>query len=289
MKKILYHLHIMWYEVDMIPETLDSLMNSISNANNAIVDIRLGFNYQTYLESPETGDVVSLFSEIKKHKIFSSSTKVEVIEIKNTDPFYNVADWRRDNYGEEYDYYVWGESDCLVPNCFFFNVSNVNYTVPHVVSYSNRKMWDSSWLSVEHEVVKPIPYTHDMELISPLAQHYYMSEEQMNNFNSIFPVILVQIPREYTKIDGNMMAISKGLPTPILPYDLHFIHDDLALEIYLKKKNIPQLHFPYQLKAHNRMHPLKRKYTKNKKEEETYMFHKDHCMKVIEKLANSPI
>lgn len=287
MKKILYHLHIMWYEVDMVHETLDSLINAISAANNAEVHIKIGLNHQTYIEHPDTDDVESLFTKVREHKIFSSNLNIEVVEIKRDTEFYNVGDWRRDNYGEEYDYYVWGESDCLVPVCYFFNIANIDYDGPHVVSYSNRKMWDSTWTVVEHQVVKHVPYNEEIDLITPLGQHYYMSEQQMNNFNSVFPVIVVQIPREHTKIDGNMMAIGRGLPIPILPYDLHFINDDLALEIYLKKRNIPQLHFPYQLKAHNRMHPLKRKHTKTKKEEEIYMHYKNKCMQAIQNLANS--
>lgn len=279
----------MWYEVDMIPETLNSLFNAIKNAEgHSYVDIKIAFNYQCYIEHPETEDIPSLFSKIREHKIFESGLNTEIVEIKTEDPFYNLGDWRRDNYGEEYDYYVWGESDCLVPKCYFYNLSLISYDRPHVVSYSNRKMWDSSWLPVEHEVLKPIPYAHDMELISPLGQHYYMNEEQMNNFNSIFPVEVVEIPRQYIKIDGNMMAIGKGIPKPILPYDLHFIHDDLALEVLLKKLDISQLHFPYQLKAHNRMHPLKRKYTKTQKEEQTYKYHQEMCMRAIQNLANKP-
>lgn len=280
---------MMWYEVDMVSETLDSLCNAIANTNKDVrIDLRFAFNYQTYIETPDIQDVKSLFDPVRKHRVFDLPNNKELIEIKTDDPFYNLGDWRRDNYGDDYDYYVWGESDCLVPKCYFNNLNSIEYPTPHVVSYANRKMWDSTWLPVEHEMVKHVPYDGDMELIGILGQHPYMSEEQMNVFNSLFPTVLVEISNPYKKIDGNMMAIGRGIPTPILPYDLHFIHDDLALEILLKKRNVPQLHFPYQLKAHNRMHPRKRKYTKTKREEEMYKYRQEECMNAIRKLANEP-
>ena len=51
MKKILYHLHIMWYEVDMVEETLDSLLIALNNINknDTYVDLKICFNSQTYL------------------------------------------------------------------------------------------------------------------------------------------------------------------------------------------------------------------------------------------------
>ena len=39
MKKILYHLHIMWYEVDMVEETLDSLLIALNNISSILVQI----------------------------------------------------------------------------------------------------------------------------------------------------------------------------------------------------------------------------------------------------------
>jgi hypothetical protein len=286
MKKILYHLHIMWYEVDMVPETLDSLYNAIKRADNVHVDVKIAFNYQTYLETPDTDNVISLFDIIKEHKIFKLTNFIELVEIHAADPFYNLGDWRRENYGNEYDYYVWGESDCLVPNCYFANIARVPYEFPHVVSYSNRKMWDESWLVVEHEILKYVPYhTKSVDdLLNTLGGHHYMSEDQMNSFNSMFPVCLVEIPTTQIKIDGNMIAISKGMPGSIIPEDLHFIHEDLALQVFLQKNNIAQLHFPYQLKAHNRTHPLKRRYTKTDQQNELYTAKKQECLIAINNL-----
>lgn len=291
MKKILYHLHIMWYEVEVVKDTLDSLCTALQNTHSCEVDIRLAFNYQTYIEKPDgIEDVKTLFSGIKQHRIFQFPNKLEVVEIQADANFYNVADWRRDNYGDDYDYYVWGESDCLVPNCYFNNICRVKCDGPHVVSYSNRKMWESSWLPVEHALIQPVPYDENLQTnvrrIGALWGAVHMTEEQMNEFNSLFPVEIIKFPDGVKKIDGNMMAIGRGLPTPILPYDLHFVNDDLALEVLLKIRNIPQFHFPFQLKAHNRMHPLKRKYTQTIKEDATYMHYRDLGLQAIQKLAN---
>jgi hypothetical protein len=283
MKKILYHLHIMWYETDLVNETLDSLLLAINSTKNATVDIKICYNYQTYLEIPDVTDVKKLFDKVNLHPIFNNSLiDIKISEKTMHDNFYNIADWRRDNYGDDYDYYVWGESDCLVPACFFTNISRIDYLNPHVVSYSQRKMWDESWLEVEHELLKPIPYDYNMELIKPLGQHYYMSIEEMNNFNSIFPINVVSLKN--VKIDGNMTALSKGLPTPIIPIEMHFIHEDLALQLLLQKNNICQLHFPYQIKVHNRMHPLKRVYTKTKKETNLYLKYQQESLNCLQKI-----
>lgn len=283
MKKILYHLHIMWYEVDMVEETLDSLLIALNNINknDTHVDLKICFNSQTYLEIPNENPI-KLFDKLKNHPIFNCNIKSEIICKTMDDEFYNIGDWRRDNYGNDYDYYVWGESDCLVPNCYFKNISNIIYDSAHIVSYSQRKMWDSSWNEVEHEILKPIPYDYNMDLISPLGQHYYMSTDEMNNFNSVFPVKVTLLKN--IKIDGNMICLSKGLPVPIIPVDIHFIHEDLALELVMKKFNIPQIHFPYQIKAHNRMHPLKRQYTKTDKETKLYNKYKEESLLAINKI-----
>ncbi len=274
-------MHIMWYEVDMVYETLDSLQLALDNASNCCVDLKFCFNHQTYLE--DIGDILpgELLKQVENHSIFKSR-EVEIIHKTNSDSFYNIGDWRRENYGDKYDYYIWGESDCLLPECFFYNLGNIEYDKPHVVSYAQRKMWDNSWLPVEHILLQGISCTSDLSLIEPLGQGY-ISLEQLNSFNKVFPTILLELP--VVKIDGNLTTVSKGLPTPILPEDLHFIHEDLALQLWLQLHEVSQLHFPNQIKGHNFQHPKKRKYTKTKIGEDLYVQYKNQSMNAIQKLS----
>ena len=52
--KILYTLHVMWYESKMLNETLDSLQMAIDNSSIP-VDIMICLNSQTYIEKPDEG------------------------------------------------------------------------------------------------------------------------------------------------------------------------------------------------------------------------------------------
>ena len=124
MNKILYTLHVMWYESEMLLETLDSLQESIKYSE-LDVDVIICLNSQTYIEKPEEGvEPEKMFEHFLHHPLINQST---VISKKHSDPFYNIGDWRRDIYGSEYDYkyIVWGESDCLVPEDYFYLLSNV--------------------------------------------------------------------------------------------------------------------------------------------------------------------
>jgi hypothetical protein len=271
----------------MINELLDSLQPAINFIDsNTIVDVKLCFNSQTYVEAPDVEDVSSLFNEFISHPILAGA---EIIYKTMDDDFYNIGDWRRENYGNEYDFYVWGESDSLVPDDYFFNLASLcrsDIKFPYIVTYSQRKMWDSTWREVEHDLLKFIPYeTFETETPSPLMAGHYISSEQLNTFNGIFDPIVRKL--NSIKIDGNMTAFSKGINMPLLPENLHFAREDYAAQIWCQHHNIPQYHFPLKLKGHNFKHPNKRKQTKSSRGEELYLFYEKQSYDAINELIKT--
>jgi len=85
---ILGTLHIMWYESQMINETLDSIQQAISNAATP-VQLIMCLNSQTYIEKPDEGFIPEqMFDVFLNHPVLENA-----IIIKKTDnePFYNIV------------------------------------------------------------------------------------------------------------------------------------------------------------------------------------------------------
>ena len=59
MNKILYTLHVMWYESMMLNETLDSLQNAIDNSTIP-VDIMICLNSQTFIRKTNWSIIPSM-------------------------------------------------------------------------------------------------------------------------------------------------------------------------------------------------------------------------------------
>jgi hypothetical protein len=271
MNKLLYTLHVMWYESMMLNETLDSLNDAIKNCNTP-VDVMICLNSQTYIEKPESGfDPKSMFNEFLQHPALENA---KITRKTDSDEFYNIGDWRRDIYGPDYDYkyIIWGESDCLVPEDYFFLLENIDIDHPHFISLATRKMWDSTWDNVEHEWIRQFPRNGPAERPEQAPKPFncadYITLNELNAFNRQYDPVLKQLER--IKIDGNMTTLSPGLPYPFLPLDLHFAREDYCLEMFFTKKQIPQYHLSTRLKGHNQVHPKKRVGTLNQKNDSLY-------------------
>jgi len=290
MNKILYTLHIMWYESEMLLETLDSLQKSIIHSE-LDVDVIICLNSQTYIEKPEEGiEPEKMFEYFLQHPLISKS---KIITKKDSDSFYNIGDWRRDIYGSEYDYkyIVWGESDCLIPEDYFYLLSNIVIEEPHFLSLATRKMWDNTWNEVEHPWIHQFPRNGPPERPEQAPEPFncsnYITLDELNKFNEQFEPIVVKLKK--LKIDGNMTALSQNLPYPFLPLDLHFAREDYCLEMFFSKKGISQYHIKTMLKGHNQVHPRKRIGTKNQKNDNVYKLYEDKAWQSIINFINNTI
>ena len=120
---IVYQHHIMWYESKMISETLDSLKQALDYYSPPDIQLVFCLNPQTYLEKPIEGTASNMFSNFINHPVLKDA---RIIYKTDHEPFYNIGDWRREQYYPEAKYTVWGESDCLLPKELFLADLNVN-------------------------------------------------------------------------------------------------------------------------------------------------------------------
>lgn len=254
---ILYQQHIMWYESRMLNETLDSLQSALQHSSLP-VDLKFCLNSQTYLEKPIEGNPEDMFKEFLDHPVLKNA---EIIYKTDNDPFYNIGDWRREIYSNDYKYTVWGESDCLIPEDYFYILSNIEIEEPHMLSLASRKCWDSTWEIVEHNKFKLWDVVNSNT--PELGKEYYpfryfdqINQSQLNEFNFQEDIIITKLP--LIKIDGSLLALSNYIPTPFISPEMNFVREDFCAQQFFQIKNIPQYLISNRIKGHNYMHLLKR-------------------------------
>lgn len=263
---VLFNMHIMWYESEMVCETFDSIVKSLEFSKSK-VSFKFCLNSQTYLEKPINGKSEDMFSTFLSHAIFSKYN-VEIVYKTDKDPFFNVGDWRREEYNNDYKYIVWGESDTLLPTDYFRILDHINITEPHVLTMSSRKMWDDSWFGVEHELFRNM--RGDSKTMGILGSGQYISVNQVNLFNSLLPEInIVKLNR--TKIDGSLLALSPNLPTPFISPKQHFFGEDTCASGVFTLNGIPQYNVATRIKGHNYNHPRKRVNTDSNRDSDAFM------------------
>jgi len=268
MTRFLYQLHIMWYELEMLPETLASLQTAMEYSQIP-VDITVCFNKQTLLEKPLVDNINEQFDNIAKHPVFTNAT---IIEKTDKDNFYNIGDWRREVKTTS-GYTIWGESDTLMPVVYFpvleqiWNIQD-KLKCPHVVSLASRKMWDQSWVSVEHPAVKDyVAYPNGKNnAVIPMGHDHYINQQELDEFNQQYVENLILTTVNPPKLDGSLLALHPNLPQ-LIANDLHLPSEDFCAQLALTALNITQYHISNIIKGHNYYHPLKRTNTPVNKNE----------------------
>lgn len=258
MTRFLYQIHIMWYELEMVPDTLDSFYRA-QQLSNIPVDVAVCFNKQTYLEQP-IDDFNDKFDMLAQHPALQSAT---IVEKTDRDLFYNVGDWRREVRTKD-GYTIWGESDTLVPYPYFLLLEQIwnvreQLNIPHVVSLASRKMWDNSWESVEHPNIRGhnIYSNGKSDAPYPLGHDHTITQEELDNFNANYMedvgLTIVNPP----KIDGSMLALHPDVPQ-IIADDISMVSEDYCAQMALTILGIPQYHLSNIIKGHNYHRPDKR-------------------------------
>jgi hypothetical protein len=252
----------MWYESKMLNETLDSLQSALQHSSLP-VDLKFCLNSQTYIETPIEDNPEDMFIEFLDHPVFKNA---EIIYKTDSDPFYNIGDWRREIYSNKHKYTIWGESDCLIPEDYFYILANLEIEEPHIVSLASRKCWDNTWIIVESDEFKLWPSVHssnpEFEKDKyPFRYFDQINQKQLNDFNSNGDIIIQKLPT--VKIDGSLLALSKNLPTPFIAPNMNFVREDYCAHLFFQIKNIPQYLISNRIKGHNYHHLLKRTNTNN--------------------------
>jgi hypothetical protein len=283
--RILFQMHIMWYESLMIIETLDSIEDALKHSLIP-VDFNICLNSQTYIESPIEGNSEDMFNAFINHPIIKKS---KITYKTNEDEFYNIGDWRREQYDKDFKYTVWGESDCLLPEDFFYVLSILDIKETHVLSFASRKMWDNSWDCVEHLEIKkyqrdgsnwnkaPIPY-NSCDVIN---------QEQLNEFNSKHEIKVLL--NDTIKIDGSLLCISNGINFNFIPDKMNFVREDFCAEQIFKIKNIPQYIVSTRIKGHNYSHSKKRTNTNNTRNDKLFKYYEEKSTRAMNEYLNNLI
>ena len=271
---------IQWYEIEMIEEYLQSVKNAvdmIDNKENIIID--LYFNCSQMLEKIDESQMD--ISQIKEkyndmiHDMFGHidygqyNIRPFMNEVSNI--FYTIADYRRDfndKYCREVDVLMWGESDSLIPRQTFQILDNLHSSVKqntpkYVTFFGTCKMWDDSWLPIEHNEFTDKPFV-DGDTENWWSLRYNMTIDEMNKFNDKVEDLDIRSLNQY-KFNGCGLIISSDLVKSgvNIPKSSFFIHEDTAFMFQLQRMfqgQIPQYVVKNILLVHNRKHLKKRSY-----------------------------
>jgi len=280
--------HVMFFEIEMYKDFIDGLVNlleTVENRDNVTID--LCFNMSEIVENID-------YDKISKDellgKFYAGVNRIVELGYENVhtgiiekDEFYFHADYRRDlnyNYCKKVDYVMWGETDSFFPKEAFDVIETLSeYTKEqnlhrYLLSFSDRKMWDSSWDPLVHvDYESHVFVDDDKGHLNPNQAKSPLSIETMNDINvkaKEFDFTYITRP----KISGACLVFSSDLIKcgvnipPCLLYN-----DDEGLSIMSEKvlgNTFIQFVCKNILHVHARRHPNKRLYVKD--EDNSYSF-----------------
>jgi len=281
--KYVVGVHIMFYEIEMVSEYIDSCIGMIQNIENKEnLTFHFTWNISEYFESIDTTKIskeqLSNLFNLQVNRLSNLDVKT-IIEIKtNDDDVYNIADYRRDlnyNYCTKYDFILWGETDSLWPKETIEIVEQVeeysknNNISKYVLFFSERKMWDPSWQPIEHNDFTDVTFidNNDWALNNLSSSKSYMTLEQMYEVNSKAESLDVRILTN-PKFDGSCLVIKSDLIKSgvNIPQSLLCSGEDTSLADMAKLllgDSFVQYVIKNILRVHNRRHPNKRLYISN--------------------------
>ena len=305
-KKYVIGTHVMWFEIEMYADFIDGMVNlleTVDNKQNVTID--LCFNMLQHFEKVDTDKIKKHELVVKFKKGVSTLESMGFIvnqEIKDGDEFYFHADYRRDlnyNYCKKVDYVMWGETDSFFPREAFQVIETLaNYTDKqdihkYLLSFADRKMWDSSWDPLVHVDYRDVEFIDDDKgHLNPNQAKSPMSVGKMNEINAKakdFDFSYIQQP----KISGACLVLSSDLikfgvnvPSCLL------YNDDEGLSIMCQKllgQNFMQFVCQNILHIHARRHPQKRLYVKHENNPHSFIGEKNNNFQEFLKLSKENI
>ena len=157
--------HCMFYEIEIIEEYLNSVHLALENIENKEnVKVEMMWNMSQYFEDCESGE--KLFEIKQRINDLENKYGFTSLFYEQNDKPYTMADYRRElnNQCDDFDYVIWGESDCLMPRQMFgileqlMEHSKSNNINRFITTFGIRKMWDDSWTILEHPKFTDKPY-----------------------------------------------------------------------------------------------------------------------------------
>lgn len=280
---------VMFYEIDMLPDFVYSVQKAIEMIqpkyrSNITIDFLLNCTeyYEKIDRSKINGDIISELFSMHIHKLEELGVNV-VLNVKGDDIPYTMVNYRRDinnKYASTHDYVIWGETDCLVPSEIFIaldeakTIANSNGIYRYITTFATRKMWDDSWIVLEHPEFAPKAYHERHEVDKwendPSSIHYTMNQKEMQSVNDKarigdmygFDFRIMDKP----KFDGSILCISSDLILAGANIPLGFwglsAEDTAFMQscVDVTRGHYRQIVVANILKVHNRNHPNKRRY-----------------------------
>ena len=292
-KRYVIGTHVMWFEIEMYKDFLDGLENLLKNIDEDSlynVDVDICFNMSEAIEKIDTDKITPEQLEYKFNEMtelfwmkLGARLKVNKRIIKK-DEYYFHTDYRRDlnyNYCKKVDYVMWGETDSFFPREAFQVIETLaKYTDEqnihrYLLSFADRKMWDSSWDPLVHIDYRDVVFVDDdKQHLNPNQAKSQMSIEKMNEINDKteeFQFGYIQQP----KISGACLVLSADLIKSGVNIPSCMIYnDDEGLSIMSQKllgQNYLQFVCENILHVHARRHPQKRMYVKDEDNEHSFI------------------
>tara|TARA_B100000287_G_scaffold419982_1_gene458836 strand:+ start:2875 stop:3867 length:993 start_codon:yes stop_codon:yes gene_type:complete len=271
--------HVMFFEIEMFKDFIDGMVNlveTVENKENVIVD--LCFNLSEKLEKIDTEKIDK--DELKSKFLSGVATLRSYVKVNyriyEDDEFYYHADYRRDlnyNYCKKVDYVMWGETDSFFPREAFHVIETLSeYTNKenihkYLLSFSDRKMWDSSWDPLVHKDYEHLEFIDDDEgHLNPNQAKSQLSIQKMNEINAKakeFEFTYITKP----KISGACLVLSSDfIKSGVNIPSCLIYNDDEGLSIMSEKvlgNQFIQFICKNVLHVHARRHPQKRCYVAN--------------------------
>ena len=256
---------VQWYECDIIEEYVDSLKDAINcyDKDQVIVDFTIVTNE----------DLEKCISAEKKNECIEKigSILLDFDNVRFTDKLHTIADYRKgfnDDYCNQVDVLIWGESDAILPKQMFGILDNLhqmslqNNNTKYLAFFGTCKMWDDTWKPLEHPAFTDKPFK-DLDFDNWWQHHYTMTKDEMNKINDETDELEVIVMPQH-KFNGCGLVISSEVirAGANIPKSVFFTHEDSAFMFMTNKilGNIPQYVIKNILLVHNRHHPKKRMY-----------------------------
>ena len=307
-KKYAIGVHVMFFEIEIFKEYISGLINlleTVENKENIILDFC--FNTSEHIEKIDTGkisknELIYLFKNELSNLEPLNMPNIVINYHDTDDGFYYHADYRRDinyKYCKKVDYVVWGETDSYFPKEALQSVEALaQYTDSqnihrYIMSFADRKMWDSSWDPLVHpKYENHIFVDDDKGHLNPNQAKSPMSIEKMNEINSEaddFDFRHVKDP----KISGSCLVISSDLIKSGVNVPLCLIYnDDEGFSIMGKKlygNNFTQFVCKNILHVHMRRHPNKRLYVLDENNPHAFANQKNNTFQRFKELSQANI
>lgn len=258
---------IQWYEVDIVDEYLDSLVDAYYYKSKDI-DVTFDFTVYTGQHLEQIDDSANM-DDIECIICNNIRNKFPKANINVTTDLVTIADYRRQfntTYCTKVDVLFWGETDMLFPKQGFELIANLHRSAPpkYVGFFGCCKMWDDSWKTIEHTEFTDKPFIEN-DYDNWWSLKYTMTKQEMDKINNIENVQLIQLTQH--KFNGCGLIIpSEVIKCGVnIPKSVFFVHEDTSFQLMTQKVlgNIPQFVFKNILLVHNRNHPKKRMYIRD--------------------------